>query len=199
MQEFWTTPPPNITHTRLQNYTMVVGKHGIQLFEVVFVFVAVVWCFYPHKCTSPIIFGQLGCPSMLTCQMAWFMKHLWSKFFHTKSKEHVYTIGPSSIWDHELRVSNFKAKTCENLHKQKMTIFFIMDIFVDMFILWRINAILKCMNECDPMCRVSTTIVNEIENMSFSSPKLKFCFYLFFYHACKIILVTHTKFTNFFF
>jgi hypothetical protein len=36
MHDFWTIPTANMTYTRLQNYTnMVVGKHGIQIFEVV--------------------------------------------------------------------------------------------------------------------------------------------------------------------
>ena len=35
MHEFWTIPTANMMYTRLQNYmSMVVGKHGIQAFEV---------------------------------------------------------------------------------------------------------------------------------------------------------------------
>ena len=49
-------------------------------------FVGFVWWFCPHKCTSLLIFGQVSCPNMLKCQMASFMKHLWSKIVHTKSR-----------------------------------------------------------------------------------------------------------------
>jgi hypothetical protein len=38
MLEFWTIPTTNMTYTGSQNYTnMVVGKHGIQTFDVVVV------------------------------------------------------------------------------------------------------------------------------------------------------------------
>jgi hypothetical protein len=42
MREFWTIPTANMMYTTSQNYTnMVVGKHGIQTFEVNVVVVVV--------------------------------------------------------------------------------------------------------------------------------------------------------------
>jgi hypothetical protein len=75
MHEFGTKfPTANMTYTRSQTYTnMVVSGHGTQAFEVVVVKVEVVVfdVFVPHKCTSPIIFGQVICPNMyiLNCQI----------------------------------------------------------------------------------------------------------------------------------
>ena len=50
----------NMAYTRLQNYTnMMVGKHGIQIFEVmvcyVIAFIVVVWCFI-SKNTHPLLY-----------------------------------------------------------------------------------------------------------------------------------------------
>lgn len=42
---------------------------------------------------------------------------------------------------------------------------------------------LKCMKGYNPMCRVSITTVNEIENMSFNSSKWMFFFYLSLEHT----------------
>ena len=55
-------------YTKSQNYkNMVVGKHGIQTFEVMLV---VVVCFCPRKCISLIIIGQVIYPNTLKCQLS---------------------------------------------------------------------------------------------------------------------------------
>ena len=71
---FWTNLIANMMCTRLQNYAnMMVGKHGIQTFEVIVVvllfFVVVLKSFCPHEWTPLILFGQAICPNMFKCQL----------------------------------------------------------------------------------------------------------------------------------
>ena len=53
---------------------MMVGKHGIQPFEVVVVMLLFMLLLFdvlvPHKCTSLIIFGQVVCPNILECLLS---------------------------------------------------------------------------------------------------------------------------------
>ena len=49
---------------------------------------------------------------------------------------------------------------------------------------------LKCIIEHDPMYKVATMFINKTQNLSFSSSKLMFCFYLNHLHK-KIIQVIH--------
>ena len=56
--KLWKNPPANMMYTRSQNYTnMVIGKHGIQTFEVVVVtFVVVCLMFLPPQLHIPYYF-----------------------------------------------------------------------------------------------------------------------------------------------
>lgn len=62
---------------------------------------------------------------------------------------------------------------------------------MDIFILWRLMTPSKCMKDHDPLCRVSTTFVYKIQNLSFRSSKLMFCLYLFVLHTKSLWWYTH--------
>ena len=62
----------HMMYTRLQNYTdMVIGKDGIQIFEVVIVVLLLLLLlfdvFVPTSAHPVIIFGQVVCPNRLEC------------------------------------------------------------------------------------------------------------------------------------
>ena len=66
VHEFWKMPTANMTYTRLQNYTnLMVGKHGIQTFEVMIVILLLFDIFVPTNAHP--LFGQLVCPNILNC------------------------------------------------------------------------------------------------------------------------------------
>ena len=87
----------NIMHTRLQNYTMSVGEHRIQIFEAVLLFSCRRLMFLSPQVHIPSYFwtSELSKYSYISNGLLYetFVKQNCSH----KVKDHVRTTGPSSI------------------------------------------------------------------------------------------------------
>ena len=77
MYDSWTISTAYMLYTRLQNHTnMMVGKHGIQTFEVVVVVWLHLWLLFDVFCPSLIVFGHVVCPNILKCQFTYSVTNI---------------------------------------------------------------------------------------------------------------------------
>ena len=72
MHKFWTMPTANMMYTKSQNDTnIVVGKHGIKIFEVVVVVLLLLLFWFDvsfFTSAHPLLFfGQVVYPNILKC------------------------------------------------------------------------------------------------------------------------------------